>query len=122
MSQISAFADFEAFSEGDAGENNGWERVDSGLGRALGLIGEVRKFPQEPAQTRGNWRDQTRKPPTDKSWDFKYWGGGYRTSSIGRAFKMVKYSIPVSIPAQSGYLHMDVFTERMGSRFNLIKL
>ena len=122
MLQIAAFADFEAFSEGDAGENNGGERVEYDQKQADRPIGEVRKFPQEPQTTRGIWRDQTRKNPNRERLGLRYWGGGYRTSSIGRAFKMVKYSIPVSIPAQSGYLHMDVFTERMGSRFNLIKL
>ena len=68
MSQIAAFADFEAFSEGGVGENNGWERVDSGQKSVDRLTGEARKFPQEPQTTCGNGRDQTRKNPTENGW------------------------------------------------------
>ncbi len=68
-------ADFEAFSEGDAGENNGWERVDSGQKSVNRLTGEVRKFSHEPPQTPGNWRKWQEKTPTGNGWGFIIGGG-----------------------------------------------
>lgn len=83
MSQIAVFADFRANSEGEAGENNSLERAEYDQKQADRPIGEVRKFPQESAQTRGNWRDQTRKNPNREWLGVHYWWDGvYHTKMI----------------------------------------
>ena len=68
-----AFADFGQFSGSEVGARNGRERVKCGPERPVWVAGSVRRRLQEPAQVRGNRRDQAKKIPTDKGWDFAYW-------------------------------------------------
>ena len=67
-------ADFRPFSESEAGEKNGKERAKGDGEWANWPNGEVRRLPQEPAQTRGLWRDQARKNPNQTGWGFMYGG------------------------------------------------
>lgn len=56
-------ADFGPVAESEAEGKNGQERAKGGRKRARWLTGEVRRFLQKTAQTRGNCRYQTKKSP-----------------------------------------------------------
>ncbi|MHB8354858.1 MAG: hypothetical protein ACYDCF_10555 [Burkholderiales bacterium] len=85
-----AFADFGLVSESEAGENNGLEREDNGQKPVDRLGGEVRRLPQEPQTTRGNWRDQARKNPNRERLGFHYWWDGvYRIKLISIGFNYI---------------------------------
>lgn len=47
----------------EAGARNRQEGVECGPERPLQAAAEVRRLPQEPPPTHGNWRKQTRKSP-----------------------------------------------------------
>ena len=70
---MAAFADFGPTLGSEVGARNGQERVECGLERPIRVAGAVRRRLQESAQLRGNRRDQAKKIPTDKGWDFAYW-------------------------------------------------
>src|SRR5690606_77482 len=73
MAVFAAFADFGPVSGSEAGENSGREREECGPGQGHGPDAEVRRLPQEPPTTRGNWRDQARKNPNRERLGFCYW-------------------------------------------------
>src|SRR5690606_11343454 len=73
MALFAAFADFGPVSGSEAGENSGREREECGPGQGHGPDAEVRRLPQEPPTTRGNWRDQARKNPNRERLGFCYW-------------------------------------------------
>jgi hypothetical protein len=69
-------ADFIPIPEGGAGERTALERAKPPLYATSEAKGEVRSLPHEPATTRGFWRDQTKKAPTESGWGFGTGGGG----------------------------------------------
>ena len=54
-------------------ERNGWKRENQAQNRVGGALGEVRKFPQKPARTRGSTRDRPRKNPNSDELGFCIW-------------------------------------------------
>ena len=73
MDLLTVIADFGPVSESEVGARNGQERVECGLERPIRVAGAVRRRSQESAQVRGNRRNQAKKIPTDKGWDFWDW-------------------------------------------------
>src|SRR5690606_27760528 len=73
MALFAAFADFGRVWGSEAGEKNGREREEGGLGRGQGPDAEVRRLSQEAPRTRGNQRDQARKSPNRERLGFWYW-------------------------------------------------
>jgi hypothetical protein len=65
--------DFDPFPGVRNAERNGRKRENQAENRPGGAVGEVRKFPHEPARTRGNTRDRTRKNPNSDELGFWYW-------------------------------------------------
>ena len=94
-------ADFRPFSESEAGEKNGKERAKGDGEWANWPNGEVRRLPQEPAQTRGLWRDQARKNPNRDRLGFYVWwswaGSNRRPQAICVQFYMCSRLIWVSL-------------------------
>ena len=67
--------DLTDFSVRQNGENGPTERENGVEYRRQGL----RRSPQEPTPAPVNTREQAKKIPTDKGWDFEYWWwGGHR--------------------------------------------
>ena len=67
------FADFGHVFVSVAGEKNGLERVDNGQKPDHRLTGEVRRFLQESATVRGNWRESPEKNPNRERLGLVYW-------------------------------------------------
>ena len=65
--------DFVSFPGARDAERNGRKRENQAQNRLSGAVGEVRKFPHEPARTRGNTRDRPRKNPNSDELGFWYW-------------------------------------------------
>ncbi len=65
--------DFDPFPGVRNAERNGLKRENQAQNRPGGALGEVHKFPQEPARTRGNTRDRPRKNPNSYELGFCIW-------------------------------------------------
>lgn len=65
--------DFGPFPGVRNAERNGRKRENRTQNRPSGAVGEVRKFPQEPARTRGGTRQQTKKIPNSDELGIVYW-------------------------------------------------
>lgn len=65
--------DFGPFLGVRNAERNGRKRENRTQNRPSGAVGEVRKFPQEPARTRGGTRQQTKKIPNSDELGIVYW-------------------------------------------------
>ena len=65
--------DFGLFPDARGTERNGQKRENQAQNRPGSAEGEVRKFPHEPARTRGNTRDRPRKNPNSDELGFLYW-------------------------------------------------
>ena len=65
--------DFGLFPGARGTERNGRKRENQAQNRLSGAVGEVRKFPHEPAKTRGDTRDRPRKNPNSDELGFWYW-------------------------------------------------
>ena len=65
--------DFVSFPGARDAERNGRKRENQAQNRLSGAVGEVRKFPHEPAKTRGDTRDRPRKNPNSDELGFWYW-------------------------------------------------
>ena len=65
--------DFVSFPGARDAERNGRKRENQAQNRSGRAGGEVRKFPHEPARTRGNTRDRPRKNPNSDELGFCIW-------------------------------------------------
>ena len=65
--------DFGLFTGARGTERNGRKRENQAQNRSGRAGGEVRKFPHEPARTRGNTRDRPRKNPNSDELGFCIW-------------------------------------------------
>jgi len=65
--------DFDLFLGVRNAERNGRKREKQAKNRPGGALGEVRKFPQEPARTRGNTLQQTKKIPNSDELGICIW-------------------------------------------------
>ena len=65
--------DFGLFPDARGTERNGQKRENQAQNRPGSAEGEVRKFPHEPATTRGNTRDRPRKNPNSDELGFLNW-------------------------------------------------
>ena len=65
--------DFGLFPDARGTERNGQKRENQAQNRPGSAEGEVRKFPHEPARTRGNTRDRPRKNPNSDELGFCIW-------------------------------------------------
>lgn len=65
--------DFGQFPGARVAERNGGKRENQAQRRPGGAEGEVRKFPHEPATTRGNTRQRTKKIPNSDELGIMYW-------------------------------------------------
>ena len=65
--------DFGPFPGARDAERNGRKRENRAQNRPGGTVGEVRKFPHEPATTRGNTRQRTKKIPNSDELGIVYW-------------------------------------------------
>ena len=65
--------DFDPFPGVRNAERNGRKRENQAENRPGGAVGEVRKFPHEPARTRGNTDQRTKKIPNSDELGFWYW-------------------------------------------------
>lgn len=65
--------DFVSFPGARDAERNGRKRENQAQNRLSGAVGEVRKFPHEPAKTRGDTRDRPRKNPNSDELGFCIW-------------------------------------------------
>ena len=76
--------DFGLFPDARGTERNGQKRENQAQNRPGSAEGEVRKFPHEPARTRGNTRDRPRKNPNSDELGFCIWWR-FRDSNPGPA-------------------------------------
>ena len=65
--------DFGPFPGAGVTERKDQKRENHAQNRPGGVEGEVRKFPQEPAITRGNTRQRTKKIPNSYELGIVYW-------------------------------------------------
>ena len=65
--------DFGLFPGARDTERNGRKRENQAQNRSGRAEGEVRKFPHEPATTRGNTRQRTKKIPNSDELGIGYW-------------------------------------------------
>ena len=65
--------DFGPFPGVRNAERNGRKRENRTQKRPSGGVGEVRKFPHEPARTRGGTHQQTKKIPNSDELGIVYW-------------------------------------------------
>ena len=65
--------DFGLFPDARGTERNGQKRENQAQNRPGSAEGEVRKFPHEPASTRGNTRQRTKKIPNSDELGIVYW-------------------------------------------------
>ena len=65
--------DFGSFPGVRKAERNSRKRENQAQNRPGGAEGEVRKFPHEPASTRGNTRQRTKKIPNSDELGMVYW-------------------------------------------------
>ncbi len=68
--------DFGSFPGVRKAERDGRKRENQGQKRPGGAVGEVRKIPIEPARTRGNTRQRTKKIPNSDELGIVYWWWG----------------------------------------------
>ena len=69
--------DFVSFPGARDAERNGRKRENQAQNRLSGAVGEVRKFPHEPAITRGDTRDRARKNPNSDELGFCIWWSSF---------------------------------------------
>ncbi len=65
--------DFGLFPVARGTERNGRKRENQAQNRSGSAEGEVRKFPHEPARTRGGTRQKTKKIPNSDELGIVYW-------------------------------------------------
>jgi len=68
-----SLVDFGLFPDARGAERNGGKRENRAQDWPGGVVGEVRKFPHEPATTRGNTRHRTKKIPNSDELGIVYW-------------------------------------------------
>jgi hypothetical protein len=73
LSVRNGLVDFGPFPGVRNAERNGRKRENRTQNRPSSAVGEVRKFPQEPARTRGGTRQQTKKIPNSDELGIVYW-------------------------------------------------
>lgn len=71
--QSESLVDFDPFPGAGDAERNGRKRENQAQNGLDDAAGEVRKFPHEPATTRGNTRDRPRKNPNSDELGFLNW-------------------------------------------------
>ena len=65
--------DFGPFPGARDAERNRRKRENQAQNQPGGAVGEVRKFPHEPATTTGNTRQRSKKNPNSDELGFVYW-------------------------------------------------